>query len=212
MQAIGIEKGKPFNPDAKTKALLAEAARIGGAIARANTYASPAPDVFYYPDRKWQGVPAGLTYTFTRDGVPQIDARNNVYYMAAGNYASDDGEEHRRGFAISLDLPGCGRQFPRRREELQASHPAQHPGQELLVGRRLRRAQPVGVAERAAVSLGQQLHQADRQCRRLHRHRLRSRRAEAEGQLDQDGSRQGLVPDLPLLWACRSHTSTRPGS
>ena len=48
MQAIGIEKGKPFNPDDKTKALLQEAARLGGAIARANTYASSAPGVFYY--------------------------------------------------------------------------------------------------------------------------------------------------------------------
>ena len=37
MQAIGIEKGKPFSPDDKTKALLQEAARLGGAIARANT-------------------------------------------------------------------------------------------------------------------------------------------------------------------------------
>jgi len=26
-----------------------------------------------------------MTYTFSRDGAPQIDARNNVYYMAAGN-------------------------------------------------------------------------------------------------------------------------------
>jgi len=26
-----------------------------------------------------------MTYTFARDGAPQIDARNNVYYMAAGN-------------------------------------------------------------------------------------------------------------------------------
>ncbi|MGO4740752.1 DUF1254 domain-containing protein [Bosea sp. 2KB_26] len=85
MQAIGIEKGKPFKPDEKSRALLAEAARTGGAMARANTYASPAPGIFYYPDRKWQGVPEGMTYTFTRDGAPQIDARNNVYYMAAGN-------------------------------------------------------------------------------------------------------------------------------
>ena len=85
MQAIGIEKGKPFSPDDKAKALLSEAARIGGAIARANTYASSSPGVFYYPDRKWQGMPDGMTYTFTRDGAPQIDARNNVYYMAAGN-------------------------------------------------------------------------------------------------------------------------------
>ena len=26
-----------------------------------------------------------MTYTFTRDGAPQINARDNVYYMAAGN-------------------------------------------------------------------------------------------------------------------------------
>jgi hypothetical protein len=85
MQAIGIEKGKPFSPDAKARALLDEAARLGGAIARANTFASPAPGVFYYPDRQWQGTPPGQTYTFTVDGIPQVDARNNVYYMAAGN-------------------------------------------------------------------------------------------------------------------------------
>jgi hypothetical protein len=88
MQAIGVEKGKPFSPDDDTKALLQEAARLGGAIARANTYASSTPGVFYYADRKWQAVPEGMTYTFTRDGAPQIDARNNVYYMAAGNSPS----------------------------------------------------------------------------------------------------------------------------
>jgi hypothetical protein len=84
MQAIGIEKGKPFNPDEKAKALLSEAARIGGAIARANTYANPAT-AYYYPNRKWQDASGGLPYTFALNGVPQIDARNNVYYMAAGN-------------------------------------------------------------------------------------------------------------------------------
>ena len=82
MQSIGIEKGKAFKPDDKTRALLAEAARLGGAMARANTYAMGTP---YYPDRKWQGAMEGMTYTFLRDGAPQIDARNNVYYMAAGN-------------------------------------------------------------------------------------------------------------------------------
>lgn len=85
MQAIGIEKGKPFSPDDRTKALLSEAARIGGAIARANTYASPSPDVFYYSGRKWQGASSDIPYTFMRDGIPQVDARNNVYYMAVGN-------------------------------------------------------------------------------------------------------------------------------
>ncbi|MDR8402225.1 DUF1254 domain-containing protein [Paraburkholderia sp. USG1] len=32
MQAIGIDKGKPFSPDEHTKALLSEAARLGGAM------------------------------------------------------------------------------------------------------------------------------------------------------------------------------------
>ncbi|MBY2968115.1 DUF1254 domain-containing protein [Rhizobium leguminosarum] len=85
MQAIGIEKGKPFSPDGKMKDILSKAAQLGGAMARANTFASDAPNVFYYPDRKWQGIPEGMTYTFAKDGAPQIDARNNVYYMAAGN-------------------------------------------------------------------------------------------------------------------------------
>ena len=85
MQAIGIEKGTPFVPDGATEAVLDEAARLGGAMARANTYASPTPEVYFYPDRKWQGAQAGLSYTFLKDGVPQIDARNYLYYMAAGN-------------------------------------------------------------------------------------------------------------------------------
>jgi hypothetical protein len=38
MQAIGIEKGKPFNPDDKTKALLSEAAQVGGAMARGDQF------------------------------------------------------------------------------------------------------------------------------------------------------------------------------
>jgi hypothetical protein len=38
MQAMGIERGKPFNPDEKTKALLSEAVRLGGAMARTNTF------------------------------------------------------------------------------------------------------------------------------------------------------------------------------
>jgi hypothetical protein len=82
MQSIGIEKGKPFAPDDRTRALLDEAARLGGAMARANTYA---PVTTYYPDRQWQEASTDLDYTFLRDGIPQVDARNNVYYMAAGN-------------------------------------------------------------------------------------------------------------------------------
>ena len=53
----------------------------------------------------------GLTYTFARDGAPQIDARNNVYYMAAGNSPAMMDEERRPGLAVSLDLPRCEGEF-----------------------------------------------------------------------------------------------------
>jgi hypothetical protein len=83
MQSIGIEKGKAFNPDANMKAILSEAARLGGAMARTNSYASKFG--FFYPDRKWQGVPTGISYTFIENGIPQIDTRNWLYYTAIGN-------------------------------------------------------------------------------------------------------------------------------
>ena len=85
MQAIGIEKGKPFKPDDKTKAFLDEAGRLGGAMARANTYGSVPEGAYYYPGRKWQGFPGTVPWNFLMEGVPQIDAQDNVYYMAIGN-------------------------------------------------------------------------------------------------------------------------------
>ncbi|MGB9367821.1 MAG: DUF1254 domain-containing protein [Xanthobacteraceae bacterium] len=84
MQAIGIEKGKPFNPDAKAKTLLSEAARVAGAMARANSFASHDPDTYYYKDRKWQFV-GNVPYNFLKGGVLEVDRRAYVYYMAVGN-------------------------------------------------------------------------------------------------------------------------------
>ncbi len=84
MQAIGIEKGKAFKPDAKTKALLSDAARAAAAMARANSFASRDPNTYYYNDRKWQYV-GDVPYTFVNDGVLDIDRRSYVYYMAVGN-------------------------------------------------------------------------------------------------------------------------------
>ena len=84
MQAIGIEKGKPFAPDANAKALLSEAARAAAAVARANSFASSDPATFYYADRRWQSV-SDVPYTFMRGGVLQVDRRAFVYYMGLGN-------------------------------------------------------------------------------------------------------------------------------
>ncbi len=84
MQAIGIEKGKRFDPDTRTKTLLSQAARIGSAMARSLAFASTDRDTFFYEDRKWQFV-GDVPYTFEKDGIPQIDRRAYIYYMALGN-------------------------------------------------------------------------------------------------------------------------------
>lgn len=84
LQAVGIEKGKAFKPDAPTSTLLAEAARTGSAMARAISFASPAADTYYYDDRKWQYV-GDMPYDFVKDGIVQVDRLAYVYYMALGN-------------------------------------------------------------------------------------------------------------------------------
>lgn len=84
MQAVGIEKGKPFNPDAKTRTLLSDAARAGAAMARANTFASRDPGTYYYEYHQWQHI-GDVPYTFVKDGVLELDRRAYVYYMALGN-------------------------------------------------------------------------------------------------------------------------------
>src|SRR5262249_30857409 len=53
LAAIGIEKGKPFKPDAKRRKLLDEAARFASAIARTNSFASDDEAALAYPNRRW---------------------------------------------------------------------------------------------------------------------------------------------------------------
>lgn len=84
MQSIGIEKDKPFAPDDKRRAMLKEAAHTAGAFARANCFASPDPDTYFYKDEYWQCM-ANIPYTFLKDGVLQVDMRAFVYYMGLGN-------------------------------------------------------------------------------------------------------------------------------
>ena len=53
------------------------------------------------------------------------------------------------------------------------AHSAEHSGQELLVGRRLRRRQPLDPPQRPAVPVGQHLHGPAIECRRLDRYLFR---------------------------------------
>ena len=85
LASIGIEKGKPFAPDANTKQLLAEAARVGAAMARANTFSSRDPAARVYPDRRWEWAFVGGSATWDARGYVNVDNRAAWNYAATGN-------------------------------------------------------------------------------------------------------------------------------
>ncbi|WP_218918106.1 DUF1214 domain-containing protein [Falsihalocynthiibacter arcticus] len=86
MAAIGIVKGQPFNPDARMKKLLSEAATIGNATARAITYQPRIDGVFIYPDTNsvWTTAYANKNTTFEANGAMGLDARVLFYFNATG--------------------------------------------------------------------------------------------------------------------------------
>jgi hypothetical protein len=47
--SIGIQKGRPFTPDARMKKILTEAAAVGDATARAIAFHSRQMDAYYFP-------------------------------------------------------------------------------------------------------------------------------------------------------------------
>ncbi len=76
MAAIGIEKGKPFNPDARMKKILTDAAAIGNGAARAISYFPRDPGNLTFKDSKaWVTAYADKDTTFTRNGAYRLDPR-----------------------------------------------------------------------------------------------------------------------------------------
>ncbi|MEZ5570398.1 MAG: DUF1254 domain-containing protein [Halioglobus sp.] len=85
--AIGIVKGQPFAPDERMKKLLAEAATLGAATARAITYQPRFDGVKIYPDDPnsvWSTAFANRNTSFEADGTMGLDARTLYYFNAGG--------------------------------------------------------------------------------------------------------------------------------
>ena len=82
--AIGIQKGKSFNPDDRMKKILAEAAAVGDATARAVSFHGRDRDGYYYADSNWQ-LPFVGGYKFqSQPGVLNLDGSIFYYFMATG--------------------------------------------------------------------------------------------------------------------------------
>jgi len=81
---LGIEKGKPFNPDARQKAILIDAANVGEIMARTNSYAKRFPGSVVWPGKKWE---YSLFLTETNQEKPnytELDERASWFYEAVG--------------------------------------------------------------------------------------------------------------------------------
>jgi len=101
LASIGIEKGKPFAPDARMKKILTEAAAVGNATARTLLFKPPSRAYFYYPDGSWRNPLLVGGYEFLQQpGVLSNDARSSSYYYFTGSTP-----------AMSMKRVGVGSQY-----------------------------------------------------------------------------------------------------
>jgi hypothetical protein len=86
LAAIGIVKGKPFNPDARMKKILTEAVAIGNATVRSLMYSPREKGYYFYPetDSSWTMAFANKDTAFEVDGAANLDARPYFYNFAIG--------------------------------------------------------------------------------------------------------------------------------
>jgi len=82
LRALGIEKGKAFNPDERMKKILNTAAKTGLGMARAIAYQSREVETKVYPDRNWEYIFVGGSHEFLKNGARNLDARILFHFTA----------------------------------------------------------------------------------------------------------------------------------
>ena len=86
--SIGIQKGKPFAPDARMKKILTDAVAVGNATSRCLLWYEREPAEFLREGSYWKRGYPGNNYQFLKDegmGGRNLDARTMFYYFATVN-------------------------------------------------------------------------------------------------------------------------------
>jgi hypothetical protein len=84
LASIGIEKGKPFEPDERMKKILTESAAVGQATARALAYRTRTKEAQLFPKSAWENLFVGGSYEFLSKGARLLDPRTSFYFCATG--------------------------------------------------------------------------------------------------------------------------------
>lgn len=98
--SIGLEKGKPFQPDARMQKILADAAAIANATARAVAFAPRDPTAVLFLGTQWKTAFLGGSYEWLSNGHRYLDARTGFFYAATVNTP-----------AMVVAMPGVGSQY-----------------------------------------------------------------------------------------------------
>ena len=85
LKPLGIEKGKPFNPDARQKKILTDAALVGEAMAKASAFEKRMDGYRYRSDAGWDYLIAPW-YAVEQDveNSTQFEERTALFYEAIG--------------------------------------------------------------------------------------------------------------------------------
>jgi hypothetical protein len=102
LAALGIEKGKPFNPDPHLRELLDKGAKTAFRIGHTDVYEPLAivPDALWYKDRRWGNVFPGNA-TFTASTFSYIDPRTAFFTVA---YSTSPG--------MAVNMVNVGAKYP----------------------------------------------------------------------------------------------------
>jgi len=102
LAALGMVKGKPFEPDARLRALLDKGAKTAYRINHTLVYApfTIVPDGLFYPNRRWMNVFPGNA-TFTAPTFDYVDPRTGFFTVA---YSTSPG--------MAVSMVNVGAKYP----------------------------------------------------------------------------------------------------
>ncbi len=86
LASLGIEKGKPFAPGARTKAILVRAAKKGLKMARVIAFSSRNPRVTAYEGRQWERIFLADSVTF--ETPTHLDLESRITYTYGAEWTS----------------------------------------------------------------------------------------------------------------------------
>jgi hypothetical protein len=88
--SIGIEKGKPFVPDARMKKILTEAAIVGDATARTLSYKMRQKENYFYENSAWRPFFTSGYKFESQPNVLDLDAYISGYFSGIGMSPAED--------------------------------------------------------------------------------------------------------------------------